>query len=619
MKTKNSPSRSTAAVGKSLLDVGEASVASTGLVLAIVLLCGMVLSGWLVQSSNRTALAETQRHEATATADTISIALEHALAADDLALVRRLLASVAAELDLETCRLSLPTGGVLADRDATAITVHAFPDDWPAATTSPDTIQQTEQRVDVTRQVQIAQRGQATLHIAMPVSTPSGAFAQIQTTIGGIGAITMLVLLLLYRRLRHRIRAISAIRESLLALQQGETEEAALQISTTLGKEAEAWNELLTEKASLRREQIRQRAIDRFEESSRDGGESLADACNAMRMGLMIVDGELNVQYINGAAAVLMQTTVDAAAGNDLTSIVRDEDVLALVRSTFGKRLGTSSQAELNRAHDTGDVIRADIRLVNYRGDNHALIALEDITQFRLAEESRNALIAQATHELRTPLTNIRMYVETAIEDGDRDPEVRGQCLNVINHEASRLERIVGDMLSVAEIEAGGVELVINDIRLDNLFAELENDYAAAARDSGIDLKFDMIPRLPKIKGDRDKLTLVFHNLLGNALKYTLDAGTVTVKVDATETELLVDVTDTGIGIAAEDQDRIFEKFQRARDSRLDSIGGTGLGLALAHEVVQRHGGSLTVDSQINVGSTFHVVLPLGTDEGQTP
>ncbi|MCA9296955.1 MAG: hypothetical protein KC983_10565, partial [Phycisphaerales bacterium] len=222
-------------------------------------------------------------------------------------------------------------------------------------------------------------------------------------------------------------------------------------------------------------------------------------------------------------------------------------------------------------------------------------------------------------HELRTPLTNIRMYVETAIEDGDRDPAVRGQCLNVINHEAARLERIVGDMLSVAEIEAAGIELIINDIRLENLFAELENDYRAQADDRGLTLTFDIIPRLPALRGDRDKLTLVFHNLLGNALKYTIDQGTVTVRVDATETELLVDVSDTGIGIAPEDQERIFEKFQRARDQRLDSIAGTGLGLALAQEVVHRHGGSLTVESTLDVGSTFHVRLPLNTDEESSP
>src|SRR5205085_1385989 len=102
-----------------------------------------------------------------------------------------------------------------------------------------------------------------------------------------------------------------------------------------------------------------------------------------------------------------------------------------------------------------------------------------------------NAFVAQATHELRTPLTNIRLYVETAIDEGDKDPALRGKCLNVINHETRRLERIVGEMLSVAEIEAGSIQIKRDDIRLDALFDELKADYASQAADKSIALNFD--------------------------------------------------------------------------------------------------------------------------------
>src|SRR6185436_8456189 len=110
-----------------------------------------------------------------------------------------------------------------------------------------------------------------------------------------------------------------------------------------------------------------------------------------------------------------------------------------------------------------------------------AMVVIEDITQQRAAEESRHAFVAQVTHELRTPLTNIRLYVETAIDEGESDPKLQSKCLNVINAEARRLERIVGDMLSVAEIEAGSLKLRSDDVQLETLFAELKDDYTPQA------------------------------------------------------------------------------------------------------------------------------------------
>jgi signal transduction histidine kinase len=239
-----------------------------------------------------------------------------------------------------------------------------------------------------------------------------------------------------------------------------------------------------------------------------------------------------------------------------------------------------------------------------------AVVMIEDITQQRIADEARNAFVAQATHELRTPLTNIRLYVEQAIEAGDGDQVTRARCLNVINQESRRLERIVGDMLSVSEIEAGSFKLRAGDVRLDALFEELEEDFKAQGADKSLTLKFDLPPKLPVIQGDRDKIALALHNLLGNALKYTPEGGTVTVRVTNPPGSLSVEVVDTGIGIAPEETELIFERFYRAKDNRVDKITGTGLGLALAREVVRLHGGDISVRSQLNQGSTFTLTLP---------
>ena len=120
------------------------------------------------------------------------------------------------------------------------------------------------------------------------------------------------------------------------------------------------------------------------------------------------------------------------------------------------------------RAPEAGGVLRFSVRPVRREDAASAMLTIEDITQQKVAEEARHAFVAQATHELRTPLTNIRLYVETAIDDGENDPATRAKCLNVINGETRRLERIVGEMLSVAEIEAGSFKLKTDDVRLDD-------------------------------------------------------------------------------------------------------------------------------------------------------
>src|SRR5262249_36902042 len=144
----------------------------------------------------------------------------------------------------------------------------------------------------------------------------------------------------------------------------------------------------------------------------------------------------------------------------------------------------------------------------------------------------------------------------------------------------------------------------------DALFEEVQADYVAQAQDKEIALAFNLPPKLPVIQGDRDKIVLALHNLIGNALKYTPTGGAVSVTVDEAGGRLSVAVADNGIGIREEECELIFEKFYRAKDKRLASITGSGLGLALARQVARMHGGDVTVRSQIDKGSTFTLTLP---------
>jgi signal transduction histidine kinase len=180
----------------------------------------------------------------------------------------------------------------------------------------------------------------------------------------------------------------------------------------------------------------------------------------------------------------------------------------------------------------------------------------------------------------------------------------------VINHECRRLERIVGDMLSVSEIEAGSFKLRTGDVRLETVFEELQADYGPQAGEKKVDLQFELPPKLPAMNGDCDKIVLALHNLIGNAVKYTPAGGRVVVRVVIDARQLMVEVADTGIGVSADETELIFEKFYRAKDKRVSEITGTGLGLSLAREVVRLHGGDISVRSELNKGSTFTLTVP---------
>lgn len=606
---------------------GEATIASMGIALAAILLGAMgSAGGWMLHSQQ--AAAEAARVEQVeAVGGLLAQSAEALLAQDELTAVRRLVAETARSHNLTQCRIVLPDGQTVAAMDANQVTVQKLPESWNETKLPPEELPKIDGMLSLRFPLKVEGRGNADLEVTAEVAQPVWAFWEAQTGVGVIGAVALVALLMVYRKMRSRLRAVGAIREALLAMHEGHTSGPGLMVGPELGPEARAWNEIIQEKERQRK----QAAADKAREAlgrRRQGNGDLDAACDAMSQGLVLVDERHLVKYANGAAAAFLNAERDRLAGTDIGQWLQVENVLTAVRDIAsgrvrrrvvidversGERLGPGIAMEYDggRALGGAGVLRFNIRPVRREDSASAMIIIEDITQQKVAEEARNNFVAQATHELRTPLTNIRLYVETAIDEGEQDPATRARCLNVINSETRRLERIVGEMLSVAEIEAGSFQIKTDDVRLDALFAELEEDFRAAAKEKQLALTFRLPPKLPVIQGDRDKVLLAVHNLIGNALKYTPAGGTVNVEVAEDGKQLNVAVQDSGIGITPADQERIFERFYRARDKRIAKISGTGLGLTLAREVARLHGGDVTVDSQLDQGSTFTLCLPV--------
>ena len=603
-----------------LLLRGESVVASIGVALAAILLGAMVASAWWI-ARTQSATTEGARSEQLRTVgDLTSQNVEALLSAGEVSAVRRMLSETGAAYNLSDCRVVLANGQVVAASDASQITAQKLPASWTRTRPADDSVADAPAgSVALTYPLKVAGRGEADLEIVAPLSQGGGAQWEALAGVGAIGAAAMGGLLLTYRTMRGRIRAAGLIREALLALEAGETSTAALSVTDTLGPEAKVWNALVAERERMRKHGVAERARETLGSRGQAKGD-LSAACDAMSHGLVLVDDKNRVTYANGAAAVFLRVKREDLVGADVARVLQVEPVLASVKEIVSGAGRRRTVHDIERAGDDGGkgegagVLRFNVRPVRREDAAAAMLTIEDITQQKVAEEARHAFVAQATHELRTPLTNIRLYVETAIEDGEKDPKMRSKCLNVINGETRRLERIVGEMLSVAEIEAGSFKLKTDDVTLATIFEELEADYTAQAKEKKIKLTFNLPPKLPQLKGDRDKIVLALHNLVGNALKYTPDGGRVEVTVSGKGKHLVVEVQDSGIGISPEDAERIFERFYRAKDPRVGKITGTGLGLTIAREVVRLHGGDITVDSQVNQGSTFTMSLPVGTE-----
>ena len=224
-------------------------------------------------------------------------------------------------------------------------------------------------------------------------------------------------------------------------------------------------------------------------------------------------------------------------------------------------------------------------------------------------DEMKTNFLANVSHELRTPLTSIRSFSELLLAYED-DPEVQKEFLRIISTESERLTRLVNDVLDISRIEAGHMDWKMSSIDVSELLSDLGRTFAPLITLADLSFETRIDEEVTRVYGDRDRLHQVIANLLNNAMKFTRGGGTIMLRGERVDEEIHISVTDTGIGVAPADQERIFEKFQQVGDTLTDKPRGTGLGLAICRDIVEHHQGRLWVDSIPGVGSTFTVALP---------
>lgn len=238
-----------------------------------------------------------------------------------------------------------------------------------------------------------------------------------------------------------------------------------------------------------------------------------------------------------------------------------------------------------------------------------------DITQAVEVDRMKSDFVSTVSHELRTPMTSIKGYADLMLM-GVAGPLAAAQAryLQVIKNNADRLSMLVNDLLDISRFETGKTELDLRALDMSQLIEQVVRGHLQGRiqhEKKLIHVTTEYTPSLPLVQGDHARVTQILNNLLDNAFNYTPQGGSITVRARASGKFVYVSVADSGIGISPENQERIFERFFRAEDAAVQTVAGTGLGLSIVRSLVEMHGGSLSLESELNKGSTFTFSLPV--------
>ena len=244
------------------------------------------------------------------------------------------------------------------------------------------------------------------------------------------------------------------------------------------------------------------------------------------------------------------------------------------------------------------------------------IIALRDVTRERELDKMKTEFISVVSHELRTPLTSIKGYTDLLLSGATGETsELQREFLGIIQSSTTRLTNLINDILDISRIESGKIEIKHEPIDYRKIVADTLRLMRAAADEKHIVMDASLPETMPPVRGDTDKVTQVLTNLVSNALKYTPPGGWIKVLLEVTgDASVTTCVADSGIGIAVEDQKRLFQKFFRADNSSTREAGGTGLGLVIAKTIVELLGGAIWVESETGRGSRFYFTLPLSPE-----
>ncbi|ANF96284.1 two-component system histidine kinase PnpS [Paenibacillus bovis] len=353
----------------------------------------------------------------------------------------------------------------------------------------------------------------------------------------------------------------------------------------------------------------------------RDNEDLLQSVLANMTGGMVMVEFNGNVALVNRFAEEMLGISSKRIIGKSYQEFKQHYELSKLLGEGLRRK---------ERIHDEQTLYNPEPRLIEidgvpmfedddtYRG---MLFLIQDVSNIRRLERMRSEFVANVSHELKTPIAAVKGFAETLLSGGVQDEQTARSFLQIIYDESERLNRLIGDILELSKIESKRSPLNFSPIHLHPFFDTIREMLNSSAAKKNITMNLN-VPEELFMEADEDRLRQIFVNLISNAINYTQDGGKVTLDVKETmspegEERIQFDVSDTGMGIPRKDLPRIFERFYRVDKARSRSSGGTGLGLSIVKHLVELHHGIVTVESEVNIGTTFTVNLPLlQEDEG---
>ena len=336
--------------------------------------------------------------------------------------------------------------------------------------------------------------------------------------------------------------------------------------------------------------------------------------------GVITVDAVKQITLFNKAAEELTGWKFEEVRGKRIDDVIHfiDEQSKKTIESPIDKVLksvetesGTSQDCLVVKdggyvpvASSASPIRRADKSVIG------VVIVFRDVSRYREIDRMKTDFVSSVSHELRTPLTSIKAYTATIMRDSTMPEDTRREFLSIIDEESNRLANLIEDLLEVSRIEAGTVKVYTHNIDVAGIIDQALLALEALAEKKNIQLKRDIAVELPELKADETKIQSVITNLVNNSIKFTPEGGQVLVCAQHQDEDLVISVSDTGIGIPKKDLTRIFDRFYRVHRPG-EQTQGTGLGLAIVKEIISLHGGRIKVESKVGEGTTFTIFLPL--------
>jgi len=328
---------------------------------------------------------------------------------------------------------------------------------------------------------------------------------------------------------------------------------------------------------------------------------------SAMQDGLLVVDAARHITLANKTFEQLFGLR-ETALGAPLLDTVRDTTLDEMIAETL--LTGESIRGEI-KTRGRELEISAEPMKDETDATTGVVVLFHDITQLKQLDEVRKDFVANVSHELRTPLSILRGYIETLADHPETSPKELSRILEVMERHSKRLELLVEDLLSLAQLESTHPDLQLTDVSIKELLGNVTRDWEKKLAEKRLKVIVDLSAKISLLRADEMRLQEIFYNLLDNAVKYSREGGAIHLQARQLGDEVVMTVSDSGVGIARDDLPRIFERFYRVDKARSRALGGTGLGLSIVKHIAQLHGGRVEAESELGQGTTIRIVLPV--------